>query len=72
MKLIISQNALENLSEQPDLLTVKQAQAALGIGRISIYNLIESGQIKAFRIGRAYKIPKKALRDFLEERIDEK
>lgn len=70
MNLSISPNALDNLShpELPDVLTVKQAQSALDIGRISIYNLIESGQLQAFRIGRAYKIPKKSLINFITER----
>lgn len=74
MKLIISPNALEALcqSELPDVLTVHQAQTALCIGRVSIYNLIESGQLQAFRIGRAYKIPKKSLIIFLTERSQNK
>ncbi len=70
MVLKILPESLENLENQkyPDVLTVKQAQTALGIGRISVYNLIESGQLQAFRIGRAYKIPKKSLIIFLTER----
>lgn len=70
MVLKIQPYALDNLESQkyPDVLTVQQAQAALGIGRVSIYNLIESGQLQAFRIGRAYKIPKKSLIIFLTER----
>lgn len=68
MKLTINSNALQNLecNDCPDVLTTKQAQAILGIGRISVYHLIESGQIDAFQIGRTYKIPKKSLRKFLE------
>ena len=74
MNLSISPNALDNLShsEIPDVLTVKQAQTVLGIGRVSIYNLIESGQLQAFRIGRAYKIPKKSLIIFLTGRSQDK
>lgn len=74
MKLVISPNALETLCQPalPDVLTVHQVQAALGIGRVSIYNLIESGQLQAFRIGRAYKIPKKSLIILLTERSQNK
>lgn len=70
MVLKILPESLQNLENQeyPDVLTVKQAQTALGIGRISVYNLIESGQLQAFRIGRAYKIPKKSLQEFLLNR----
>lgn len=70
MKLTIDSNALQKLehSNYPDVLTAKETQWILGIGRISVYNLIESGQIEAFQIGRTYKIPKKSLIKFLKER----
>lgn len=70
MKLVINSNALQNLKhpKYPDILTTKQVQEILGIGRISVYNLIESGQIKAFQIGRTYKIPKISIINFLKER----
>ncbi len=72
MNLHISPNALDNLKDAPypDVCTIQETQQILGIGRVSVYNLIESGKLRAFRIGRAYKIPKKAIREFLEERID--
>lgn len=68
MKLTIDPNALQKLehTDYPDVLTTKEAQVILGIGRISVYNLIESGQIEAFQIGRTYKIPKKSLIKFLK------
>lgn len=68
MKLTVNPDALKNLerTDYPDVLTTKQAQEILGIGRISVYHLIESGQLEAFQIGRTYKIPKKSLRKFLE------
>lgn len=74
MVLKIQSHALENLESQnyPDVLTVQQAQTVLEIGRVSIYNLIESGQLQAFRIGRAYKIPKKSLIIFLTGRSQDK
>lgn len=70
MKLRIDPNALQKLehSNYPDVLTTKETQVILGIGRISVYNLIESGQIEAFQIGRTYKIPKRSLIKFLKER----
>lgn len=70
MKLTIDPNALQKLehSNYPDVLTTKEVQVILGIGRISVYNLIESGQLEAFQIGRTYKIPKKSLRKYLEEK----
>ena len=55
------------MSEQENaLLTIDELCSALMIGRNTAYRLLNSGAIKAFRIGRCWKIPKAAVRDFLE------
>lgn len=51
----------KQLMTQPDILTVRQVQDILGIGRVGVYKLIESGALHAFRIGHAYKIPRSSL-----------
>lgn len=68
MKLTINPYALKQLErcEYADVLTVKDAQTILGIGRISVYHLIESQQVQAFQIGKTYKIPKKEVEKFLK------
>ena len=52
--------------DYPDVLTVKDLQRALGIGKVAAYNLLESKEISSIRIGRVYKIPKTSLMDFME------
>ena len=60
--------AYESLfSEYPDVLTVHQVRSALGIGRTGVYRLLESRQIKCFKIGNTYKIPKSALIAFVAQ-----
>lgn len=73
MKLIIEPRALEHLEnyEYPDILTVKDVRTILGIGRVSVYHMIESEQIKALRTGQGYKIPKKEIKRFLKNRQGE-
>lgn len=51
----------KQLATLPDILTVRQVQDILGIGRVGVYKLIESGALHAFRIGHAYKIPRSSL-----------
>ena len=70
MKLEINPNALKELERKsyPDVLTAQQVQKVLKIGRLSVYQLIETNKIPAFRIGRVYYIPKKTLAQFLEMR----
>ena len=67
MKLKISDHAAKQLEVKsyPDVLSVKQASEILGIGRVSIYHLIENNQLMAFRKGRTYFIPKQAIKTFL-------
>ena len=42
----------------PDLMTVKDVQTVLNIGRTTAYKLVESGELPTLRIGRIYRIPK--------------
>lgn len=51
----------KQLATPPDVFNVRQVQDILGIGRIGVYKLIESGALHAFRIGHAYKIPRSSL-----------
>ena len=44
-----------------------QVTSALGIGRAGVYKLLESRQIKCFKIGNTYKIPKSALIAFVSQ-----
>ena len=42
----------------PDVVNVKQLTEMLDIGITLAYRLVREGKIKAFKIGREYKIPK--------------
>ena len=55
-----------NLDYYPDVLTPEEAMKVLYIGRNKIYELLQSGVIKALKIGKLYRIPKKYLRSFIE------
>lgn len=49
----------------PDLITVKDVQNILHIGRSTAYKLLQSGELRALRIGSIYRIPKTYLDDFI-------
>lgn len=53
---------LENF---PDILTVKQLQEILSIGRSKAYSLLHSGKLKCITIGRQIRIPKQYLLDYI-------
>lgn len=44
--------------EYDDMMTTEEAKEALKIGTNTLYKLLRSGKLKAFRLGRIWKIPK--------------
>jgi len=52
-----------------DILEVEQAAEALHTSKASIYKLLRNNDLKSVKIGRIYKIPKKFLIEYLEEKL---
>lgn len=50
----------------PMLLTVKDLEKELQLGRTRTYELVRSGDLPVIRIGRAVRIPLEALRQWVE------
>lgn len=48
-----------------DVMTVEDLMEYLYIGRSSAYKLLQSGKIKAVKIGRIYRIPRQAVTEYL-------
>ena len=53
------------LNDYPDILTVAEIAETLYIGKNRVYELLENGSIKGFRICRVWKIPKESLREYI-------
>lgn len=60
--MITSENTFKNY---PDIVSTKQMQEMLGIGKNTAYKLLESNMIKSIRIGRTHKIPKENIIAYL-------
>jgi len=52
-------------NETVELFTVEQACTALGIKRNTIYRLMNTGKLRSVQIGRARRIPRSAITDFV-------
>ncbi len=50
---------LDVFSSYPDVVTVSELMKMLHVGRNMAYDLLKNGEVKSFRIGRRYIIPKK-------------
>ena len=51
-----------------DLMTFDEFMETLHIGRTTAYALLNSGEIKAFRIGRFWKIPRIAVTEYVSRK----
>ena len=59
---------MEMFSEYNDVLSVGDVADMLSIGRNRVYELLNSGLLKGFRIGRSWRIPKKNLELYILQR----
>lgn len=55
-----------SLRMYPDLLSVSEVMEILRIGRVSVYKLIQTGNLKARKVAGKYRISKSALLLFFE------
>ncbi|MFI9026524.1 helix-turn-helix domain-containing protein [Streptomyces sp. NPDC053560] len=54
-----------------ELLTVPEVMARLRLGRSTVYDLIRSHRLVSIKVGRARRIPRSSLRDFIADQIAE-
>ena len=54
--------------KSPDIMTFKECQKLLKVGKNTLLDLIHSGEIDAFRIGNRWKITKDSIVEFLKHR----
>ena len=60
-----------NLQNDNDMvLTIKDIMEALHIGRVTAYNLIKSGELKATKIAGKYRTTKTAINEYLENAVN--
>lgn len=52
----------------PQLLRPREISQRLGLSRAMVYRLIESGELKAIRIGKSIRIDANELTRFIDER----
>lgn len=55
------------LEEYDALLSIQDIRQILNVGRKSVYELLKSGEIPAFRIGKNWKIPKDAIIHYISQ-----
>ena len=60
------------LREYPDVMNIEQMSQALGVSTKTGYGLLKSGKVACLKVGRAYRIPKVHLLDYMTVMEQEK
>gem|GEM_PF-635870 len=63
----IMNSAAMNDSLTPVLLTVKEVASALRVHYRTAYRMVTSGELKAIKIGKQWRVPQSALLEFIED-----
>jgi excisionase family DNA binding protein len=53
------------------LLTVEEAARQLHIGRTFAWELVRKGELPVVRLGRCVRVPRQALQEWLDRRVEE-
>jgi excisionase family DNA binding protein len=51
---------------EPSWLSYRQAQQLSGLGRTTLWKLVSSGDIKAARVGRAVRLSRSSVEEYME------
>ena len=55
------------LHEYPDVLNTDEAAEILRVGFNTLYDLLQSGKLKAYRNGRLWRIPNRSVIEYINE-----
>ena len=48
-----------------DILTVSEVMELLYVGKNTVYRLLQEGELRGFRIGKTWRIPKACLEEYI-------
>ena len=48
-------------------LTVAEVAAVMRVSKMTVYRLVHSGEMPAVRVGRSFRVPEKAVDDYLRQ-----
>jgi excisionase family DNA binding protein len=60
---------LSNLSEVR-FLTVQEVAAVMRVSKMTVYRLVHSGELASVRVGRSFRVPERAVHEYLRGAFD--
>ena len=52
---------------QVRFLTVAEVAALMRVSKMTVYRLVHAGELAAVQVGRSYRVPEKAVHDYLRD-----
>jgi excisionase family DNA binding protein len=52
-------------------LTVAEVAELMRVSKMTVYRLVHSGDLAAVRVGRSFRVPERAVHEYLQEAFDE-
>jgi excisionase family DNA binding protein len=51
-------------------LTVQEVAALMRVSKMTVYRLVHSGQLASVRVGRSFRVPERAVHEYLRRAFD--
>jgi excisionase family DNA binding protein len=61
---------VSNLSDVR-FLTVQEVAALMRVSKMTVYRLVHSGELASVRVGRSFRVPERAVNDYLRGAFDD-
>ncbi|GII93614.1 MULTISPECIES: helix-turn-helix domain-containing protein [Sinosporangium] len=59
--------AVERPLSEVQFLTVAEVATVMRVSKMTVYRLVHSGELPAIRVGRSFRVPEKAVHDYLRD-----
>ena len=58
------------MMDNNEIMQIEEVMEYLNIGKNTMYGLLKSGELNAFKIGKVWKIPKASVKDYVRRKIE--
>lgn len=59
------------MKDNNEIMQFEEVMRYLDIGKNTLYGLLKSGEINAFKIGKVWKIPRKSVEDYINKSLSD-
>ena len=59
------QGKVAEMASGPTFLTVAEVADQMRVSKMTVYRLVHSGELEAVRVGRSFRVPERAVEEFL-------